>query len=145
MRKFMWLVFTLFLLSTMSMVFGQTDQEAVSSKNDETEVSTAAQEPQKVSEMRKATRIATPKEVQDGKTTKEVVYDAKGGIVVPDKSEGMKQTQLTPAQQSKLAQIKGEKTPAATPQTKFEKDLSASEKGKSQNDQSKKSQKPKSD
>ena len=141
MKRILWISFASLLLFSMTAVFGQSEEEAVSTKQDEQTVETPAQQPQKVSEVRKVMRIATIQEMQNGKSEKEVVYDAKGGIVVPDKSEGFQQTRLTPEQQKKLAQIKGENTSAKTPQTKAEKDLSKSVKRKDQTNQSRKSEK----
>lgn len=139
MKNVLWISFALLLLFSMTAVFGQTDQSAVSSDNNEEAVETTTQKPRKVSEVRKVTRVANLQKVENGKSTKGVTYDAKGGIVVPGKSEGIQQTRLTPAQQKKLEQIQRAENKDTAGRTEVEKVFEPSEKKKGDLNQTKKS------
>jgi hypothetical protein len=94
-------------------LYAQDKVEAAKPAEDEsaTEVKSTVHKPQKVDEMRKVVVGGTTQENKKTETqkveTKETVkYDEKGGIIVPNKSKGIRQTSLSPSQEKKLDQIK---------------------------------------
>ena len=106
---------TVLLLSlSFSTLYAQAKVEATKPAEDEsvTEVKSTVQKPQKVDEMRKVVVGGTTQknnketETQKVETKETVKYDEKGGIIVPNKSKGIRQTRLSPSQEKKLDQIK---------------------------------------
>lgn len=110
MNRAVWLFFLILTLS-ISMVFAQSDQTAVSSNNDETQISAVSVKAQKVSEMRSVTIKANLLKYR--KSPRQIQFDEKGGIIVPNASKGIKQTNLTPDQKRLWEQMKNVKAKPA--------------------------------
>ncbi len=89
------------LLFSAAMVFAQSQQEAVLSNEDDVRVE-KPQKTQKVSEIRK--RVIKGNN-QKNQVNQRVVYDEKGGIVVPNASKGIEFKLITPRQREIRNQI----------------------------------------
>ena len=109
MKKAIWFLFVAVFLLSVSTVFAQTDESAVSAQDEQSVQNTV--KIQKVIDIRKVVVNGT----RQGETIKKMEYDAKGNLIVPDATKGMTRKAL---KQSKDRSSTGN-------QAKYQKDLSS--------------------
>ena len=85
------------LLFSVTLAFAQTEQASSSGKEDG-KTGEIAVKAQKVSEIRHVVIIGHTQMAKDLQNQKRIGYDMKGGIIVPNASKGIQQTQLNPQQ-----------------------------------------------
>jgi hypothetical protein len=121
MKKAIWVLFIAVFLLSVSTVFAQTNESAVSAQ-DEQSVQNAVRI-QKVIDIRKVVVNGT----RQTETAKKLEYDAKGGLIVPNASKGVK---ITPQNNKKNAVTKSalkqsKNRSSKGNQARYQKDLSS--------------------
>jgi hypothetical protein len=97
MKKAIWFLFIALFLLSVSSVFAQSNESAVSAQDEQSVQNTV--KIQKVIEIRKVVANG----IRHTETAKKLEYDSKGGLIVPNASKGIK---VTPQNTEKKAVTK---------------------------------------